>query len=92
MRVKKRYKAIFPDIPIAFICKRGMYICQNGNNPLIVEGFRQSGKFQIWHWYNEKWIKNLCSLNNKCLMSDTNETISITARTYEQLKYLQTII
>lgn len=90
MLVKKNRPKIFDGIPVAFVCKRGMYICNNGENPLIVENFK-SGKFRIWHWNGTRWTKSDYIVKGKTIMSDAGE-IGITARTYEQLQYLQTIM
>lgn len=90
MLVKKNRPKIFEGIPVAFVCKRGMYICNNGENPLIVAGFN-SGKFCIWHWNGTSWGKADYTIKGKYIVSDAEE-IGITARTYEQLCYLKTIM
>ena len=90
MLVKKNRQKIFDGIPVAFVCKRGMYICNNEGNPLIVENFR-SGKFRIWYWNGTSWMKADYTIKGKSIVSDTGE-IGITARTYEQLNYLKTIM
>lgn len=90
MFVKKNRPKVFNDIPVAFVCKRGMYICNNRENPLIVENFK-SGKFRIWHWNGIHWTKSDYTVKGKSIVSDTEE-VEITARTYEQLSYLKTIM
>lgn len=91
MLVKKNRKKVFDGIPVAFVCKRGMYVCSNGENPLIVEHFSPSGKFRIWHWNGIHWTKSDYTVKGKSIVSDTEE-VEITARTYEQLSYLKTIM
>ena len=91
MLVKKNRPKVFEDIPVAFVCKRGMYICNNGKNPLIVENFSKLGKFRIWHWNGTRWTKSDYIVKGKFIVSDESQ-IAITARTYEQLCYLKTIM
>lgn len=91
MLVKKNRPKVFKDIPVAFVCKRGMYICNNGKNPLIVERFGQSGKFRIWHWNGKNWTRDDYAIKGKSIVSDSDE-VEITARTYEQLNYLKTVM
>lgn len=91
MLVKKNCPKVFQDIPVAFICKRGMYICNNGNNPLIVERFGHLGKFRIWHWNGNNWVRDDYTIKSKSIVSDSGK-VEITARTYEQLNYLKTVM
>lgn len=91
MLVRKNRKKVFDGMPVAFVCKRGMYVCSNGEKPLIVESFSKSGKFRIWHWNGTHWTKSDYAVKGKSIVSDESK-INITARTYEQLCYLKTIM